>query len=141
MARCGGCDTAIIGLEGRCREIPLSVSARRLWIFFAVRINPSLSNRPRLGSLWSLMPPTPAVGEPPGAPTRRVGRMPARCAARDRRAGRWRAGSTLVVGDEPLDPLVGEVSRDEPRDLLRVDRQRGHDPRRTWAWGWSAGWR
>ena len=71
-------------------------------IFFAVRINPSLSNRPRLGSLWSLMPPTPAVGEQPGALTRRVGRMPARCAARDRRAGRWRAGSTLMVGDQPL---------------------------------------
>ena len=79
-------------------------------IFFAVRINPSLSNRPRLGSLWSLMPPTPAVGEQPGAPTRRVGRMPARRPARDRRAGRRRAGSTLVVGDQPLHPLVDDLA-------------------------------
>ena len=75
------------------------------------------------------------------APTRRVGRMPARRPARDRRAGRRRAGSTLVVGDQPLHPLVGEVSRDEPRDLARVDRHRSHEPRRTSAWGWSAGGR
>ena len=59
MVRPAGFEPATLGLEGRCREIPLSVSARRLWGFFAVRINPSLSDRPRSGSLWSLMPPTP----------------------------------------------------------------------------------
>ncbi len=42
-----------------------------------------------------------------------------------------------MVGDQLVHPLVGEIPRDEPRDFFRVDRQRGHDPRGTWAWGWS----
>ena len=52
--------------------------------------------------------------------------MPARRTARDRLAARRRAGLPLVVGDQSFHPLVGEVPRHEPRDLLRVERQGRH---------------
>ena len=168
LARPAGFEPATLGLEGRCREIPLLGSDRRLWDLLRRANQPGavekaqgsgvsenadpeeapgvrraraaalhLRGRP----LWTLMPPTPAVGEQTSAPTRGVGRMPARRAAGDGRAGGRRAGPVLLIGDQPVHPLVGEIPRHEPRHLLCVDRQHSHEPPRTWAWGWSAGGR
>ena len=117
VVRPAGFEPATLGLEGRCREIP-ECQLDAYGIFFAVRINPSLSNRPRLGSLWSLMPPTPAVGEQPGAPTRRVGRMPARCAG-----GEYRISDPELAIRPPLDlhrhrSPSRSTSRQKPKALV-----------------------